>query len=48
MRLTPALDPQTALAGGSVELVYAVGGRTGGLEAHDAEWAPASRRRDVG
>ncbi len=52
MRLTPALDPGTelvfeserALPGGSVEVVYAVRGRAGGLEAHDATWSPASQR----
>jgi dihydrofolate reductase len=54
MRLTPALDPGTALTfessralpGGSVEIAYAAGRGDGDLPARDAGWAPASQRRD--
>jgi dihydrofolate reductase len=52
MRLTPALSPdaeltferERALAGGSVEIVYAMGERASGLPAHEAGWSPASQR----
>jgi dihydrofolate reductase len=51
MRLTPSLSPDTtlelererALPGGSVEIVYAVRGRTGDSPARRAGWAPASQ-----
>jgi hypothetical protein len=33
------------LPGGSIEIVYDVGGRTNGSAARDAAWAPESRRR---
>jgi dihydrofolate reductase len=50
MRLTPSLDPgagltlerSRALPGGSVEIVYAVGGRSA-LPARDEDWAPQSQ-----
>jgi hypothetical protein len=52
MRLTPSLSPDTALQfeseralpGGSVEIVYAVRGRTSAPAARDAGWTPASQR----
>jgi dihydrofolate reductase len=52
MRLTPSLDPgagltferERALPGGSVEIVYAVGGHSAS-PAHEAGWTPASQRR---
>jgi dihydrofolate reductase len=52
MRLTPPLSPDTALElereralpRGSVEIVYAVRGRTGASPARDADWSPASQR----
>jgi dihydrofolate reductase len=52
MRLTPALDPAAglslerarALAGGSVEIVYGVGGRNES-PAREAGWAPESQHR---
>ena len=52
MRLTPSLDPaagltlerERALPGGSVEIVYGVGGRSGS-PAREAAWAPDSQRR---
>jgi dihydrofolate reductase len=52
MRLTPALSPDTglelesqrALPGGSVEIVYAVRGRTSDSPERDANWRPASQR----
>jgi dihydrofolate reductase len=52
MRLTPSLDPgaevtfesERALPGGSVEIVYAVGGRSE-LSAREAGWSPASQLR---
>ena len=55
MRLTPSLDPdagltferERALPGGSVEIVYALGGPSGGLPARDADWSPASQRRNL-
>jgi dihydrofolate reductase len=51
MRLTPSLSPditlelerERALPGGSVEIVYAVRGRTGDSPARRAGWAPASQ-----
>jgi hypothetical protein len=51
MRLTPSLDPgagltferERALPGGSVEIVYAVGGRNDS-SARDAGWSPPSQR----
>jgi dihydrofolate reductase len=51
MRLTPSLSPDTALElereralpGGSVEIVYAVRGRTSDSPARNAGWAPASQ-----
>jgi dihydrofolate reductase len=51
MRLTPTLDPDTgltfererALPGGSVEIVYSVGGRASGSAARAAGWSPASQ-----
>ena len=54
MRLTSALHPDTeltfererALPGGSVEIVYAVSGRAGGLPGREAGWSPASQRSD--
>ena len=50
MRLTPPLDPgaeltferERALPGGSVEIVYAVGGRSAS-PAREEDWAPASQ-----
>jgi dihydrofolate reductase len=53
MRLTDSLSPESgltlererALPGGSVEIVYAVGGRTSALPARGADWSPASQRR---
>ena len=52
MRLTESLSPDTgltfdrerALAGGSVEIVYAVSKRASGVAARDADWSPASQR----
>ena len=52
MRLTPALSPDTglelererALPGGSVEIVYAVRGRTSASPVLDPDWSPASQR----
>jgi dihydrofolate reductase len=52
MRLTESLSPDTgltfererALAGGSVEIVYAVSRRASGLAARDADWSPPSQR----
>jgi len=52
MRLTPSLDPATgltleserALPGGSVEIVYAVSGRSGS-PARESGWSPASQVR---
>jgi dihydrofolate reductase len=52
MQLTPSLSPDTgltferqrALAGGSVEIVYAASGRAGDLPGRDAGWSPASQR----
>ena len=32
-----------ALAGGSVEIVYAVGTRSPEASVHDADWSPASQ-----
>jgi dihydrofolate reductase len=54
MRLTPSLSPDTGLAfereralpGGSVEIVYACSGPASGLPGRDADWSPASQRRD--
>jgi dihydrofolate reductase len=51
MRLTPALgldarltfERERALPGGSVEIVYAVGG-AGDLPARGADWSPASQQ----
>ena len=56
MRLTPALHPDTELAfereralpGGSVEIVYIPSSGASGLAGRDADWAPASQRRDHG
>ena len=50
--MTPALSTDTALElenerslpGGSVEIVYAVRGRTSDPPARDAGWTPASQR----
>jgi dihydrofolate reductase len=52
MRLTPPLSPDTALElereralpGGSVEIVYAVRGRTSASPARDPDWSPRSQR----
>jgi dihydrofolate reductase len=52
MRLTPSLDPaagltlerERALPGGSVEIVYTVGGRSES-PAREQDWSPASQRR---
>jgi dihydrofolate reductase len=52
MRLTPSLNSdaeltfqrERALPGGSVEIVYAVGGRPRELPGRDADWSPASQR----
>jgi dihydrofolate reductase len=52
MQLTPSLSPDTgltfererALPGGSVEIVYSVGG-AGDRRAADASWSPASQHR---
>jgi dihydrofolate reductase len=52
LRLTPALDPATALTfessrplpGGSVEIVYTAAASTNALPAHDAGSAPRSER----
>jgi dihydrofolate reductase len=52
MRLTPSLDAATgltferqrALPGGSVEIVYAVGGRSDS-PAREDDWSPASQRQ---
>ena len=51
MRLTPSLSSDTgltferecALPGGSVEVVYALSGRTSDVTALDAGWSPASQ-----
>lgn len=53
MRLTPALSPDTkltfererALDGGSVEIVYDVSRQTTELPGRDADWSPASQKR---
>ena len=55
MRLTPSLSLDTglafeserALAGGSVEIVYAVSTRAGELTALERDWAPVSQRRQA-
>jgi dihydrofolate reductase len=52
MQLTPSLSPdagltferERALPGGSVEIVYAAGGRGSALPGRDAGWSPASQR----
>ena len=52
MRLTPSLGAETgltfererALSGGSVEIVYAVGGGADDVSAREAGWTPASQR----
>jgi dihydrofolate reductase len=52
MQLTPSLSPETRLTfererrlpGGSLEIVYAVGGSAGDSPVRDAAWAPASQR----
>src|SRR2546423_11201912 len=54
MRLTPSLhsrrgltfDRGRALPGGSVEIVYTVGTNAIALRARDAQWSPASQRKD--
>ena len=51
MRLTPSLDPRAgltfertrALSGGSVEIVYAVGGHSAS-QVRKEDWSPASQR----
>jgi dihydrofolate reductase len=53
MRLTSSLSPDTgltlererALPGGSVEIVYDVSGRAGGLPGREAGWSPASQQK---
>jgi dihydrofolate reductase len=52
MRLTDAVSPDAGLSlerervlpGGSVEIVYAVGGAGGGAEAREEGWVPRSQR----
>ena len=56
MRLTDALSPdaglklesERSLPGGSVEIVYAVTGESGGSAASDAAWSPESQRGPEG
>jgi dihydrofolate reductase len=53
MRLTSSLSPDTgltfererALPGGSVEIVYDVSGRAGGLPGRETGWSPASQHK---